>query len=104
MRTPEEKAKSTLRRHRDEVAIKKQIKIAKQQNHGDPQNNKDLKNPHRFNKRHAMDCGNSQCGLCGNPRKVSKDKLTNQEKKLFQNVDAQNNRHSNGSQTSKDTE
>ena len=104
MRTPEEKAKSTLRRHRDEVAIKKQTKIAKQRSHGDSPTSKDLKNPHRFNKRHAMDCGNPQCGLCGNPRKTSKDRLTSQEKRLFQDVDNPNNRHGNGSDSAEEKE
>jgi len=34
--------------------------------------------------------------LCGNPRKTHKDKLTAQEKKLFQDLDSLNHHHSNG--------
>lgn len=47
-------------------------------------------------KRHAMDCGNPHCYLCGNPRKTHKDKLTQQEKRLFQDLDKTTDRHSNG--------
>jgi hypothetical protein len=42
-----------------------------------------------------MDCGNPKCVLCGNPRKSFKD-LTQQEKRLFQDVDTPYDRHSNG--------
>jgi hypothetical protein len=34
-------------------------------------------------KRHAMDCGNPECFLCGNPRKTMKE-LTMQEKSFYQ--------------------
>ena len=86
---------NSRRRHKDESAIKKQTKIAKQHrvseyNPGEP------KQPHRFNKRHAMDCGNPECYMCGNPRKTHKDKLTAQEKRLFQDVEKTSDRHSNG--------
>ena len=43
-----------------------------------------------------MDCGNPQCFICGNPRKTHKDKLTVQEKKLFQDVENHRDLHSNG--------
>jgi hypothetical protein len=42
-----------------------------------------------------MDCGNPQCPLCGNPRRINKQ-LTAQEKRLFQDVDTPNDKHSNG--------
>jgi hypothetical protein len=42
-----------------------------------------------------MNCGNPNCVMCGNPRKVFKEP-TQQEKRLFQDVDAQTNKHSNG--------
>lgn len=29
---------------------------------------------HRYAKQHPMDCGNPECGVCGNPRKVFKKK------------------------------
>jgi hypothetical protein len=34
--------------------------------------------------------------MCGNPRKTHKDRLTAQEKRLFQNLEANRDRHSNG--------
>jgi hypothetical protein len=46
-------------------------------------------------KHHAMDCGQPGCMLCGNPRKVFKE-LTQQEKKLFQDLDTVRDKHSNG--------
>jgi hypothetical protein len=95
MSTEEDKFKHSKRLLKDENAIKKQVKIAKQHrvseyNPGEP------KQPHRFNKHHAMDCGNPECFMCGNPRKTHKDKLTAQEKRLFQDVEKSTDRHSNG--------
>ena len=42
-----------------------------------------------------MNCGNPNCVMCGNPRKVFKQP-TQQEKRLFQDVDAHTNKHGNG--------
>ena len=85
------KFKNSTRGHKTEVAIARQVKIAK--THG---STPDVKQPHRLAKRHAMDCGNPACYLCGNPRKTHKDKLTVQEKRLFQDLDSLNHHHSNG--------
>jgi hypothetical protein len=85
------KYKNSTRGHKTEVAIARQLKIAKA--HG---NTSDIKQPHRLAKRHAMDCGNPACYLCGNPRKTHKDRLTVQEKKIFQDLDSLNYHHSNG--------
>jgi hypothetical protein len=68
------------RLYADEVKIKKQLRIAKQKGMHDTNM---VKQPHRMAKRHAMDCGNPSCGLCGNPRKLFKE-LTHQENKLYQ--------------------
>ena len=86
------KFKNSSRGHKTEVAIARQVKIAKA--HG--ASTKVLKQPHRLAKHHAMDCGNPGCYLCGNPRKTHKDKLTTQEKRLFQDLDSFNHHHSNG--------
>lgn len=92
MSTPAEKSKNALRRFRDETVIKKQLKIAKQHNF-----DKDiLKEPHRFHKHHAMDCGNPDCGLCGNPRHIHKHGLTIQEQKFYQDMDSVRDNRSNG--------
>jgi protein subunit release factor B len=85
---------NSRRRHKNDVAIAKQVKIAKA--HGLTNKDKAIKEPHRLAKHHAMDCGNPECYLCGNPRKTHKDKLTAQEKRLFQDVEKTTDRHSNG--------
>ena len=85
---------NSRRRHKDEAAIKKQSKIAKQ--HGAVFNDKVPKQPHRLAKHHAMDCGRPGCAMCGNPRHIHKDKLTAQEKRLFQDTEKITDRHSNG--------
>jgi hypothetical protein len=94
MSNEQDRLKNSARRFKDEVAVQKQVKIAKQ--HGMQFNDKIIKEPHRMAKHHAMDCGNPECFLCGNPRKTHKDKLTAQEKRLFQDVDKTTDRHSNG--------
>jgi NADH:ubiquinone oxidoreductase subunit E len=91
---------NSQRRHRDEIAVKKQIKIAKA--HGLTNKDKAIKEPHRLVKHHVMDCGNPDCYLCGNPRKTHKDKLTAQEKRLFQDVEKTSDKHSNGLLPSED--
>ena len=96
MSTEQEKFNHSKRLHNDETAIKKQSKIAKQHHLPGTLNTPTEKQPHRLHKRHAMDCGNPECFLCGNPRKTHKDKLTAQEKRLFQDVDGSRERHSNG--------
>lgn len=79
----ESKFKNSRRRHKDEVAAKKQVKIAKS---AGSFNQKYVDQPHRLTKHHAMDCGNPQCGVCGNPRKINKE-ISYQERKLFQDLD-----------------
>ena len=82
------KIKNSSRRHRDESAVNRQLKIAKA--HGAP-----VDEPHRFAKHHALNCGDPKCSLCSNPRKLFKE-LTPQEKRLFQDTDTIRDRHSNG--------
>ena len=85
---------NSQRRHRDEIAVKKQVKIAKA--HGLSNKDKVIKEPHRLAKHHAMDCGISGCPLCSNPRRSHKDTLTAQEKRMFQDVEKTTDKHSNG--------
>jgi hypothetical protein len=84
---------NSRRRHKTDVAIARQVQIAK--SHG-TYNLANIKQPHRLAKHHAMDCGNPKCYLCGNPRKTHKDRLTAQEKRLFQDLDSLNHYHSKG--------
>ena len=88
MSTEEDKFKHSKRLLKDENAVKKQVKIAKAA--GMP-----VDKPHKFAKHHALDCGNPNCVVCGNPRKLFKE-LTTQEKRLFQDIDKEHDRHSNG--------
>jgi hypothetical protein len=46
-----------------------------------------------------MDCGIPKCPLCSNPRRSHKDKLTAQEKRLFQDIEKVSDKHSNGLQS-----
>jgi hypothetical protein len=85
---------NSRRRHKNDVAVARQIKIAKA--HGLTNQDKTVKEPHRLVKHHVMDCGNPECYLCGNPRKTHKDRLTAQEKRLFQDTDRTTDRHGNG--------
>ena len=83
---------NSRRRHKNDVAVARQVKIARAAR-------TPVDAAHRFVKRHAMDCGNPRCFLCGNPRKTHKDRLTQQEKRLFQDLEQQRDRHSNGLST-----
>jgi hypothetical protein len=79
MSNDNDRYKSSRRRLKDENAVKRQTRIA--QSRGSP-----VTEPHKFAKRHAMDCGQPGCFLCGNPRKIFKE-LTVQEQRMMQNVD-----------------
>ena len=93
MSTEQDKLKNSKRRHADETAINRQVKIAKK--YGLTEQDRAIKEPHRMVKHHAMDCGQPGCVLCGNPRKLFNE-LTTQEKRLFQDVEQQREKHSNG--------
>ena len=87
------KFKNSQRRAKTDRAIARQVRIAKSHGTFNPAN---ITQPHRLAKHHAMDCGNPECYLCGNPRKTHKDRLTAQEKRMFQDPDQRTDRHSNG--------
>ena len=72
---------NSRRRQKDENAVAKQMKIAKA-------NGMTVKQPHRTAKHHATNCGNSNCVMCGNPRKTFKE-LTIQEQRMFQDTERQ---------------
>jgi hypothetical protein len=65
--------------------VKKQEKIAKE--FGLP-----VDEPHRLSKVAALNCGNPNCIMCSNPRKVWGE-LTIQEKRHLQEVDILEARH-----------
>ena len=88
MSKEQDKIKHSKRLLKDENVIKKQTKIAK--DFGIP-----VTEPHKFAKHHAMNCGNPKCVMCANPRKTFKE-LTQQEKRMFQDVEKITDKHSNG--------
>lgn len=70
------KVKHSRRIHQKENYIHKQVKIAKA-------HHLDVDEPHRYVKHAAMNCGDPNCIMCSNPRKVWKEK-TIQEKRFDQ--------------------
>jgi hypothetical protein len=88
MSTEQDKIKHSKRIQKDENAVKKQTKIAK--TFGVP-----VKQPHKFAKHHAMNCGNPECVMCMNPRK-SFNEPTMQEKRFDQDLDHTSDRRGNG--------
>lgn len=70
------KVKHSKRLYKENVAIVKQTKIAKA--HGI-----EVKEPHKFAKHHAMDCGQPNCIMCASPRKIWKEE-TIQERRAKQ--------------------
>jgi hypothetical protein len=87
---------NSRRRHKTDVHIARQLKIAKQTHSLGETGSRVMKEPHRLAKHNVMDCGNPKCYLCGNPRKTHKDRLTAQEKRMFQDLDRTSDKHSNG--------
>jgi hypothetical protein len=70
MSDEETKERRSRRLHQEQAAIKRQIQIAKTNHTPDTY----ITEPHRYHKHHVMNCGNPKCHMCGNPRKVFKDK------------------------------
>jgi hypothetical protein len=71
--------KRAKRRRLTTNAINRQKRIAKSSTW---HNSKLLEQPHRMAKHHALDCGQPGCVVCGNPRKIWKQK-TLQERKFI---------------------
>ena len=63
-----------------------QSKIKKQKNLAKLSGLSDKGQDHRFAKMHALNCGITGCVMCGNPRKIWKQK-TLQEKRFLQGND-----------------
>lgn len=79
MSDEESKEKRSKRIQKDKNAVNKQVKIAK--TYG-----LDVEEPHKFAKRHALNCGNPKCIMCSSPRKIWKE-VTMQEKSFAQTRD-----------------
>ena len=74
----ESKVKHSRRIQQKKNHILRQFKIAKEYKH-----TMYLKQPHRLAKHNAMDCGQPNCMLCGNPRRTLKIRSI-QEKRFDQ--------------------
>jgi hypothetical protein len=91
MSTEQDRFKHSKRLLKDENAINKQLKIAK--SHASP-DDKNVKNPHRLAKQHAMDCGNPKCLICSREKVFGEPTI--QQKRFDQNVEDIRDKHSNG--------
>ncbi len=87
MSTEEDKFKKSKRLLKDNNAINKQLKIAKE--FGVP-----IKEPHKFAKQHALDCGNPQCLLCSSEKVLGKKTI--KERRFEQDMDTTSDKRSNG--------
>lgn len=76
------KEKHSKRLHDDETHIRKRQKLLKAKSAYFSDHATD-KQPHRLHKVSGMNCGNPNCVMCGNPRKMFKE-LTIQEQKFYQ--------------------
>lgn len=85
MSDPNTKLKSSKRRFKTVVASKRQYHILREYGR-----DVDPEKLHKYAKRHAMDCGNARCSVCGNPRRSklfkTNERLTTQEKRFFQGL------------------
>jgi hypothetical protein len=87
MSTEQDRFKKSKRLLKDENAIKKQTKIAKE--FGLP-----VKEPHKFAKQHAMDCGNPKCLICSREKVFGEPTI--QQKRFDQNLEEIRDKRSNG--------
>lgn len=73
MSNEQDKFNHSKRILKDDNAVKKQTKIAKV--FGIP-----VKEPHKFAKHHATNCGDGNCVMCGNPRKIWGEKTIQEQR------------------------
>jgi hypothetical protein len=73
-----DKSKHSERLLQKEKKVDRKMRMAKEYGYDHV-----LKEPHKYHKRSPFNCGNSNCVMCGNPRKFFKEK-TMQERKFEQ--------------------
>ena len=76
MASTESKVKHSKRISEKVNKLKHKIKVAKEYGLDHI-----LQRPHKYHKTSMFNCGNGNCHMCGNPRKVFKE-VTQQEKRL----------------------
>ena len=80
-----DKLRHSKRLHAKARSIKRQMRI--RQAHAFPGiNTGKIDSPHRYHKKSGTTCGDSNCAMCGNPRKFFKER-TIQEKRQMQDID-----------------
>lgn len=91
MSTEQDRFKHSKRLLKDENAINKQLKIARSHTSS---TDKNITQPHRLAKQHAMDCGNPQCMLCSGSKVLGEPPI--QQKRFDQNIEQPRDKRSNG--------
>jgi hypothetical protein len=95
MSAQEDKEKRSKRLLKDQNAINKQVRIAKDYHMHKNGKWKYIEQPHRNHKTHILNCGDPKCTMCMNPRKAFGEK-TMQELKFEQDVETIRDKRSNG--------
>jgi len=91
MSDTDNKLRHSKRLHAKARSIKRQMRIRKMHSfvvNGMSESNTKYDQPHRYHKRSGMTCGDSNCAMCGNPRKFFKER-TIQEKRQMQDIEKQ---------------
>lgn len=91
MSTEQDKFKHSKRLLKDENAINKQLKIARSHTSS---TDKNIEQPHRLAKQHAMDCGNPKCLLCSGAKVLGEPPI--KQKRFDQNIEEPRDKRSNG--------
>jgi len=84
-----DKLRHSKRLHAKARSIKRQMRIRKSHAfgvNGMSVSGAKYDQPHRYHKKSGMTCGNSNCVMCGNPRKFFKER-TIQEKRMMQDLE-----------------
>ena len=84
-----EKYQHSRRLHAKARSIQRQMRIRRMHSfgvNGMTESGAKYDQPHRYHKRSGMTCGDSNCAMCGNPRKFFKER-TIQEKRMMQDTE-----------------
>ena len=92
MSTEADKLKHSRRLLKDDNAIHKQLKIAKEMGHMG--HTKYIREPHRLAKHHELDCGNPKCIICHSEKVFGEKSI--QEQRFSQDTENIRDRRSNG--------
>ena len=84
MSDQDSREKRSKRFHDDETKVKKHSRVYNQLFKGmDEHRQAYIRQPHRLHKHTGMNCGNHNCVMCGNPRKIFHE-VTKQEQSFYQ--------------------